>query len=52
MISYAIIGTGKIVETFLEAAAKTPELRLTGVYFPEYGAGKGVRAKTWCGSVL
>ena len=32
MISYAIIGTGKIVETFLEAAAKTPELHLVGVY--------------------
>lgn len=32
MISYAVIGTGKIVDTFLQAAKKTPELRLVGVY--------------------
>ncbi len=32
MIPYAIIGTGKIVHTFLEAAAKVPELKLFAVY--------------------
>ncbi len=32
MIRYAIIGTGKIVRTFLEAAAKVPELKLFAVY--------------------
>ena len=32
MIQYAIIGTGKIVRTFLEAAAKVPELKLFAIY--------------------
>ena len=32
MIRYAIIGSGKIVRTFLEAAAKVPELKLFAVY--------------------
>ena len=31
MSQYASIGTGKIVRTFLEAAAKVPELKLFAV---------------------